>query len=76
MNYNITRPVKNILFDEKIGGTIHLALGRGYKKTRSRNESAIHWDMIKDLRKRGEVYFDGKLVMESGKWLIIEESRA
>lgn len=76
LNYNITRPVKNILFDEKIGGTIHLALGRGYKKTRSRNESAIHWDMIKDLRKRGEVYFDGKLVMENGKWLIIEESRA
>ncbi|MCS7386644.1 MAG: aminopeptidase [archaeon GB-1867-005] len=73
LNYNITRPVKNILFDEKIGGTIHLALGRGYKATLSKNESAIHWDMIKDLRKGGEIYFDGKLVMKDGKWLIFGE---
>ncbi len=70
LNYNITRPVKNILFDEKIGGTIHLALGRGYEETLSKNESAIHWDMIKDLRKDGKIYFDGKLVMEKGRWLI------
>ena len=73
LNYNITRPVKNILFDEKIGGTIHLALGRGYKQTLSKNESAIHWDMIKDLRKGGEIYFDDKLVMKDGKWLILEK---
>jgi len=70
-NYGITRPVKNTLFDEKIGGTIHLALGRGYKETLSRNESAIHWDMIKDMRRDGEVSFDGKLVMKNGKWLNI-----
>jgi len=70
-NYGITRSVKNILFDEKIGGTIHLALGRGYKDTLSQNESAVHWDMIKDLRKDGEVHFDGKLVMKNGKWLNI-----
>jgi aminopeptidase len=69
-NYHITRPVKQMLFDEKIVGTIHLALGLGYKITRSRNESAIHWDMIKDFRKNGEIYFDGKLVMKNGKWLI------
>jgi len=72
LNYGIKRPVKNILFDEKIGGTIHLALGRGYKETLSRNDSAIHWDMIKDLRGGGEIYFDGKLVMKDGKWLIGE----
>ncbi len=73
LNYNITRPTKNILFDEKIGGTIHLALGRGYKETLSKNESAIHWDLIKDMRKKGSrIYFDGKLVFEDGKWLILE----
>jgi len=68
-NYRITRSIKNILFDEKIGGTIHFALGRGYKDALSQNESAVHWDMIKDLRKDGEIYFDGKLVMKNGKWL-------
>jgi len=71
-NYGFTNPVKNILFDEKIGGTIHLAVGRGYKETLSQNDSAIHWDMIKDLRKDGEIYFDQKLVMKNGKWLINE----
>ncbi|KPV64940.1 MAG: Thermophilic metalloprotease (M29) [Candidatus Bathyarchaeota archaeon BA1] len=70
LNYGITKPVKAILFDEKIGGSIHLALGRGYKETLSQNESAIHWDLIKDLRKGGEIYFDGKLVMKDGKWLL------
>lgn len=70
-NYGITKSVKNILFDEKIGGTVHLALGKGYQETLSHNESAIHLDLIKDLRKDGEVYFDGKLVMKNGKWLII-----
>ena len=67
-NYGITRSVKNILFDEKIGGTIHMALGSGYKETLSQNKSAIHMDIIKDLRTDGEVYFDGKLVMKNGKW--------
>jgi len=70
-NYGITKSVKNTLFDEKIGGTIHLALGRGYKETLSQNVSAVHWDMIKDLRKDGEIHFDGKLVMKNGKWLNI-----
>jgi len=70
-NYGITKPVKDILFDEKIGGTVHFALGRGYKETLSKNDSAIHWDMIKDLRKDGEIYFDGKLVMKNGRWLSI-----
>ena len=68
VNYNIDRFIKNTLFDEKIGGTIHLALGRGYKDTGGENVSAIHWDMIKDLRKQGEVYIDGKLIEKNGKF--------
>ncbi|MBN1168838.1 aminopeptidase [Candidatus Woesebacteria bacterium] len=69
-NYKINKFVKNILFDEKIGGTIHIALGRGYPKTLSKNNSALHWDMIKDLRSGGELYFDNKLVQKNGNWLI------
>ena len=69
-NYAIKRFTKNILFDEKIGGTVHLALGKGYKETLSKNKSALHWDMIKDLRGGGELWFDGKLVQKNGKWLI------
>ncbi len=70
-NYAIQKFTKDILFDEKIGGTIHIALGRGYKTTLSMNVSALHWDMIKDLRSRnGELWFDKKLVQRSGKWKI------
>ena len=69
-NFKINRFVKDILFDEKIGGTVHLALGKGYKETLSKNKSALHWDMIKDLRESGELWFDGKLVQKNGKWLI------
>jgi aminopeptidase len=69
-NYAIKRFTKNILFDEKIGGTIHLALGKGYKSTLSKNTSALHWDMIKDLRIGGELWFDDKLVQKNGKWKI------
>lgn len=70
VNYNIRKFVKQILFDEKIGGTIHLALGRAYNETGGENKSALHWDMIKDLRNGGGIYFDGKLVMKNGKWKI------
>jgi aminopeptidase len=68
-NYQIKRFVKSILFDEKIGGTVHLALGKGYKETGSRNESAIHWDMILDLRREGELYLDEKLIQKNGVWV-------
>jgi aminopeptidase len=68
-NYHIDRFIKNILYDEKIGGSVHLALGRGYKETGSKNDSALHWDMIKDLRDGGEIYLDGKLVQKNGRWL-------
>jgi aminopeptidase len=69
LNYGIARATRNILFDEKIGGTIHLAVGAGYPETGSRNRSAIHWDMIKDM-KQGRVAADGKLVYEGGKFTV------
>jgi len=67
LNYGIKEFSKDILFDEKIGGTIHLALGQSYKECKGKNKSIVHWDMIKDLRKNGKVYFDGKLVEKNGK---------
>ncbi|MCX8196329.1 MAG: aminopeptidase [Acidilobaceae archaeon] len=69
LNYDIQRHTKQILFDEKIGGTMHLALGAAYPKTGGRNVSAIHWDMIKDMR-RAKVFADGELVYENGKFLL------
>jgi aminopeptidase len=69
-NSGIQRFTKNILFDEKIGGTIHLALGKGYPESGSKNKSAIHWDMVCDLRKGGEVRVDGTLFLKDGKILI------
>jgi aminopeptidase len=69
LNYGITRPTRNILFDEKIGGTIHMAVGAGYPETGSRNRSAIHWDMIKDM-KQGRVAADGKLVYEGRRFTV------
>ncbi|NKB24507.1 MAG: aminopeptidase [Kiritimatiellae bacterium] len=68
-NYAIQRFIKNILFDEKIGGTIHLALGQSYEETGGKNNSALHWDMIKDLRKGGSLYVDGKLFQKNGKFV-------
>ena len=69
-NPGIQRFTKNTLFDEKIGGTIHLALGKGYPESGSKNESAIHWDMVCDLRQGGEVRVDGTLFMKDGKIVI------
>ena len=69
-NFKITRFSKDGLFDEKIGGTIHIALGKGYRETLSKNVSVLHWDMICDLRDAGELWFDKKLVQKNGKWLI------
>jgi aminopeptidase len=69
-NYGIQRFTKNTLFDEKIGGTIHLAIGTGYPESGSKNRSAIHWDMVCDLRKGGEVRVDGTLFLKDGKILI------
>lgn len=67
-NYGIQRFSKDILFDEKIGGTIHLALGRAYEEAGGTNQSAIHWDMIKDLRREGRLELDGQVVQENGEF--------
>lgn len=67
-NERIQRFTRHILFDEKIGGTIHLALGRGFEKAGGRNRSAVHWDMIKDLRRGGAVYVDGKVLQKDGRF--------
>ncbi len=67
LNYGIQRFTKNTLFDEKIGGTLHIALGKGYPQSGSKNDSALHWDMVCDLREGGEVYVDGKLFSQNGE---------
>jgi aminopeptidase len=69
LNYEIDRFTRDILFDEKIGGTMHFALGSSFKKLGGRNESGLHWDMICDLRADGEVYADGALVWKAGHFL-------
>jgi aminopeptidase len=69
-NPGIQRHTRNILFDEKIGGTIHLALGSSYPETGGRNQSALHWDMICDLRSGGEVYADGELIYRDGAFIV------
>ena len=69
-NPGIQRYMKNVGFDEKIHGTVHLADGNSYSFTGGRNVSAIHWDIVKDLRAGGRIYADGRLVQENGAWLI------
>ena len=69
LNYEIDRFTRNILFDEKIGGTMHLALGSGFPQTGAQNTSGLHWDMICDLREQGEVYADGELIWRNGRFL-------
>ena len=69
LNYDIQRFSRNTLFDEKIGGTIHLALGQSFPEVGGQNESAVHWDMVCDMR-AGEVYADGKLVYKNGRFIV------
>lgn len=69
-NYNIQRFTQNVLFDEKIGGTCHLAVGASYPETGGRNESAVHWDMVCDLRSGGAIYADGEVIHRDGKWMV------
>jgi aminopeptidase len=68
-NFGITRPTGTILFDEKIGGTLHLALGRSYPETGGLNQSALHWDLILDLRDGGRLTGDGEPLIESGRFV-------
>jgi aminopeptidase len=69
-NPRIQRFMKNVGFDEKIDGTVHLALGKSYTFIGGTNESAIHWDIVKDLRRAGRIHVDGRLVQENGSWLL------
>ena len=65
-NAGIQRFTRSILFDEKIGGTIHMAVGKSYPETGGKNDSAIHWDMICDMRDGGQIFVDGELFYDSG----------
>jgi aminopeptidase len=69
LNYEIDRWTRNILFDEKIGGTLHIALGSAFPQAGGVNTSGLHWDMICDLRSEGEVYADGELIWKAGRFL-------
>ena len=68
-NERIQKGSKDILFDEKIGGTFHFALGKGYPETGNTNQSALHWDMIFDLRQGGQISGDGEVIYRDGKFL-------
>lgn len=70
-NYGIDRFIKNMLFDEKMGGTIHLALGSGYPESGSTNESSIHWDILKEMKSEdSKIFLDGEVIYRAGQWLI------
>ena len=68
-NYSVTRYTKNTLFDEKIGGTFHAALGAAYPESGGKNQSGLHWDMVCDLRQGGQIFADGELISENGRFL-------
>ncbi len=70
LNSGIDRFTGSILYDEKIGGTVHLALGQSYPETGGTNQSALHWDLIVDTRSGGRITADGRVVMEDGRWLV------
>ena len=69
-NPRLDRFCQDILLDEKIGGTIHIALGRAYPECGGTNQSAIHWDIIKDTRREGTVFVDGEPALENGRFLL------
>jgi aminopeptidase len=69
-NEGINRFTGEILFDEKIGGSFHMALGEGYPESGSKNQSGLHWDMICDLRQGGEITVDGQLLYKDGKFVV------
>jgi aminopeptidase len=69
-NFGIDRAIGATLFDEKIGGTVHLALGRSYPETHGKNESALHWDLICDLRPGGRLTADGEVIVQDGRFAL------
>lgn len=68
-NYAIKNFTRNTLFDEKIGGTVHTALGAAYPESGGRNKSALHWDIVCDLRKGGRIEADGKTIAKNGRFV-------
>lgn len=73
-NYQIQTFTRNILFDEKIGGTVHMALGQSYLQTGGKNQSPIHWDMITDMKKGGQIFADSEKIYENGQFLFAAPS--
>lgn len=69
MNPKVNKFTKDLLFDEKIGGTIHLAFGMAYEENGGGNDSALHWDIVKNM-KQGEILLDGKTIQKNGKWFL------
>lgn len=68
-NYNIQQMTKNILFDEKIGGTVHMAIGQSYLQCGGKNESPVHWDMITNMKNGGQIFADDELIYENGHFI-------
>ena len=68
-NYDIDRFSKQILFDEKIGGTVHMAVGQSYAQAGGKNSSSVHWDMIANMRDGGEVLADGEVIYRDGRFI-------
>lgn len=69
-NSDIDKITNNILFDEKMGGSVHMAIGQSYLQAGGKNSSSVHWDMITDMKKNGEIYIDNTLFYEKGEFLL------
>ncbi len=69
-NMGVQQMTRSILFDEKIGGSIHMALGRSYEESKGENQSAIHWDMVHNMKDGGEITIDGELFYRAGEFLV------
>ena len=69
-NFGIATGTKEILLDEKIGGTVHMAVGMSYPETGGQNSSAVHWDMVCDLRRGGSITVDGEELQRDGRFLV------
>jgi aminopeptidase len=69
-NYGIDRGTKDVLLDEKIGGTVHLAVGASYPESGGTNDSAVHTDMVCDLRTGGRIEVDGELLQQDGRFTV------
>jgi aminopeptidase len=69
-NYSIQKFTRNTLFDEKIGGTFHMALGASIPESGGLNQSGVHWDIVNDMRQDGKIYADGKVIYKDGKFVI------